>query len=44
VVVATRFSDDEARKIDAVRGSLNRAEWLRWQALAAIKGPEDAPK
>ena len=43
MVVATRFSEDETRKMDAVRGPLNRAEWLRWQALKALKGTEDTP-
>jgi hypothetical protein len=43
VVVASRFSEEEARKIDAVRGPLNRAEWLRWVALTALKAPEDTP-
>jgi hypothetical protein len=38
VVIATRVSEEEARAIDAVRGSLKRGEWLRWQAVQALKG------
>jgi hypothetical protein len=41
VVVATRLSEAEAREIDAVRGPLSRAEWLRWQAIRALRADED---
>lgn len=30
VVVASRFSQAEADDMDARRGALTRAEWLRW--------------
>lgn len=38
VVVATRVTEEEARKIDLLRGPLSRGEWLRWQAIRALKG------
>lgn len=47
VVVASRFTKDEAALIDASRGSLNRAEWLRWVALRAVRAQSptgDAPE
>lgn len=43
VVTATRFSEAEMGRIDAVRGSLSRAEWLRWIALRALR-TSDTPK
>lgn len=36
-VVATRFNDAEIAQLDRMRGSLTRAEWLRWLQLQAVK-------
>jgi hypothetical protein len=41
-VLCSRFSDEELAEIDAVRGALSRAEWLRWVAVVALKG-DDTP-
>ena len=37
MVVASRFSQAEADDMDARRGSLTRAEWIRFLALKARK-------
>lgn len=37
VVIAARFSENEASDIDKIRGSLSRSEWLRWLVLKARK-------
>ena len=37
VVVAARLSVEEAADLDRRRGSLSRAEWLRWLLLRAKK-------
>lgn len=44
VVVATRFTDAEVRRMDTMRGSLNRAEYLRWVVLQALKAAETPQK
>lgn len=43
--VVVRLNDDEARKLDALRGSLTRAAYLR-QLLAAKRerGPSSSPR
>jgi len=44
-VVATRLNAAETEELDAIRGSLSRAEYLRWlfvQARAAAKAQERA--
>lgn len=33
--VSTKLSDAEVAYVDAARGSLSRAEWLRWQVIQA---------
>jgi hypothetical protein len=38
-VVATRLSAAEAAAVDALRGSLTRAQWLRMVVRAQIKAP-----
>lgn len=37
IVVGVRLSEAEAADLDKMRGSLNRAEWVRWLVLKARK-------
>lgn len=37
VVVATRFTESEAKQLDAMRGALSRAEWLRLLQKREVK-------
>jgi hypothetical protein len=36
-VICSRFSKDESEKIDAVRRSLTRGEWVRMIVLRALQ-------
>lgn len=36
-VICSRFTAAEAADIDRLRGSLSRAEWVRWLVLKARK-------
>ena len=44
VVVASRFSEAEAADMDRRRGSLTRAEWLRYLAAYARKHDARMPE
>ena len=44
VTMGVKFSEPEAEAIDAARGNVNRSEWLRTAALAALgRQPPGAP-
>jgi hypothetical protein len=43
VTMGVRFSEPDAKAIDAARGTVSRSEWLRGVALAAVSGGQSAP-